>query len=114
MTERLHALEMMGRLDDLLADVVDETLMEIFREEGTKAIYNYLEANSHITREKIAEKPEVFSEGLERLMVSAAQVIEKMIIKNLYSRLGLRFREKIGYEFSDYIKELSESAVAEA
>jgi len=33
-------------------------------------------------------------------------VIENLILKNLYSKLGLKFEEKEGYEFSDYIKEL--------
>ena len=110
-TERLHALDLMERLDDLLVDVVDETLKEVFRDEGTRAIYDYLENKSHLRREEIAERPEIFSAGLEMLMVSAAQVIEKMIVKRLYSKLGLRFREREGYEFSDYVKELR-SAVA--
>ncbi len=101
----------METLDDLLLKAVDETLNQVFREEGTKAIYDYLENNSHMKREEIAEKPEAFSAGLERLMVSAAQMIENLILKKLYSKLGLRFREKEGYEFSDYIKELSRSAV---
>jgi len=61
-----------------------------------------------LKREGIAEKPEVFSAGLERLLGSGAPVIEKLILKNLYVRLDLRFREKKGYEFSDYIRELEE------
>jgi len=45
---------------------------------------------------------------LEMLMVSAAAVIEKMILENLYSKLRLEFEEKEGYGFSDYLKELRE------
>ena len=55
---------------------------------------------------EVAKKPEVFSASFERLMVSAARVIEQIILKNLYSRLGLKFEEKQGYEFADYIMEL--------
>jgi len=113
-TKRLRTVEKTGRLDDLLLSVVDETMLQVFREAGTKAIYDYLENNIHLKREEIAEKPEVFSAGLERLMVSAAQMIEKMILRNLYRRLGLEFVEKKGYEFSDYIKELRKSAVVKA
>jgi len=102
-TKRLYAME---TLDDLLLKVVDETLRQIFREAGTKVIYDFLENNHHLKREEFAKKPEVFSAGLERLMVSAAPVIENLILKNLYSKLGLEFEEKEGYEFSDYIKEL--------
>ena len=101
-------------VDDLLLSAIDENMKQIFNEAGTKVIYDYLMNNHHLKLEEFAEKPEVFSAGLERLMVSAARVIEQMILKNLYRRLGLKFEEKKGYEFSDYIKELRKSAVAEA
>jgi len=105
-TKRLRSAEKTKSLDDLLLSVVDETLRQVFREAGTKVIYDFLGNNSHLKLEEIAEKPEAFSAGLERLMVSAALVIENLILKNLYSRLGLEFEEKEGYEFSDYVKEL--------
>jgi len=106
--KRLRIVEKTGSLDDLLLSVVDETMRRVFREAGTKVIYGFLENNHHLKREEIAEKPEVFSVGLETLMVSAAQVIEILILKDLYRRLGLEFVEKEGYEFSDYVEELRE------
>ena len=90
----------------LFAEVVDETLKQIFKEEGAEAIYDFLMNHAHLELEEAAEKPEVFSASLERLMVSASRVIEQAILKNLYSRLGLKFEEKDGYEFPDYIREL--------
>jgi len=105
-TKRLRTVEKTGSLDDLLLSVVDETMRNVFREPGTKVLYNYLENNSHLKREEIAEKPEVFSTGLEKLLGSGAHVIENLILKNLYSKLGLKFEEKEGYGFSDYVKEL--------
>jgi len=105
-TKRLYAME---TLDDLLLKVIDDTMTQVFREQGTKVIYGFLANNSHLKREEIAEKPEVFSAGLEKLMVSAAQIIEKTVLKNLHRRVGLKFVEKEGYEFSDYIKELRKS-----
>ena len=107
-TKRLRTVEKTGSLDDLLLSVVDETMRQVFRDAGVKVIYDYLANNSHLKREEIAEKPEVFSVGLETLMVSAAQVIEILILKDLYRRLGLEFVEKEGYEFSDYVEELRE------
>ena len=103
LTKRLYAME---TLDDLMLKVVDDTMKQIFREAGAKAIYDFLGNNCHLKLEEIAEKPEVFSAGLEKLMVSAAQVVEKTILKNLYLRLELKFEEKKDYEFSDYIEEL--------
>ena len=112
-TKGRRTVEKTGSLDDLLLSVVDETMRQVFREVGVKVIYDFLENHSHLKREEIAEKPEVFSAGLERLMVSAAQMIENLILKNLYCKLGLEFEEKRSYEFSDYIKELRKSAVVE-
>jgi hypothetical protein len=98
----------MERLDDLMLSVIDETLKQIFREVGTMLIYDYLENNCHLKREEIAEKPEVFSADLRKLLKSGAAVLEKMILKNLYSELQLKYEEKEGYEFLDYTKELKE------
>ena len=92
--------------NSFFAEVVDETLKQIFKEDGARVIYEFLENHSRLKLKEVADNPEVFSESLERLMVSAAQVIEKMILKNLYSRTGLKFEEKPGYEFPDYIMEL--------
>ena len=103
MTKRIYAME---TLDDLLLKVVDETLEQVFREIGTKVIYCFLENNSHLKREDIVDEPEAFSAGLERLLGSGAPVIEKLILKNFYCKLELKFEEKEGYEFSDYITEL--------
>jgi hypothetical protein len=91
------------------AEVVDETLKQIFKDEGAKAIYDFLKKQAQLKLEDAAENPEVFSTSLKRLMVSAAQVIEQMILKNLYSKLGINFEEKEGYEFSDYINEVKKS-----
>jgi len=92
--------------NSFFAETVDETLKQIFKEDGAKVIYEFLENNFRLKLKEVADNPEVFSASLERLMVSAAQVIEKMILKNLYSRTGLNFEEKLGYEFLDYITEL--------
>jgi hypothetical protein len=123
MTERLHAVEAsapinvkredviekrMETLDVLLLDAIDETLTSVFREAGTMFIYNYLANNANLKREEIAEKPEVFSNNFRVLLSSGAQVIEKAILENLYSKLDLKFVEKWDYEFSDYIKQLKE------
>jgi hypothetical protein len=91
------------------AKVVDETLKQIFKDEGARAIYEFLKKNAQLKLEDAAENPEVFSASLKRLMVSATQVIEQMILKNLYSKLGIKFEEKEGYEFSDYINEVKKS-----
>ena len=93
-------------LDDLLLETIDDVLRQALGEEAVKIIYKYIENISHLEREEIAEKPEVFPTELKRLLGSGALLIERLILKNLYSRLQLEFKEKKDYEFSDYIKEL--------
>jgi hypothetical protein len=107
-TKRVCTVEKTRSLDDLLPSVVDETLKHVFKEAGTNVIYSFIENKCHLKLEEITEKTEVFSAGLERLLSSGAPVIEKLILKNLYQKLELKFEEKRGYEFSDYIKELKE------
>jgi len=99
-----------GRLDYLLLSAVDEAVNHVFKEAGAEVIYSFIENKCHLKLEDIAEKPEDFSAGLERLLGSAASVIEKLILENLYGKLELKFVEKEGYGFSDYIKELREKA----
>ena len=107
-SNRLDVVEKWKDWNSFFAEAVDETLKQIFKEDGAKVIYEFLENHSRLKLEEAADKPEVFSASLERLMVSAARVIEKLILKNLYSRLGSKFEEKKGYKFSDYIMELRE------
>jgi len=88
------------------ANVVDDTLKQVFKEDGTKVIYDFLENQAQLKIEDAVDKPEVFSESLKKLMLSAASIIEQHILKNLYSELGLEFEEKPDFQFADYLKEL--------
>jgi len=110
-TKKSNTTEKTWSADDLLFSVVDKTMKQVFREEGSKVICDYLENNSHLKLEEVCEKPDVFSAGLERLLGSGASVIEKLILKNLCQRLRLEYEEKGGTGFSDYIKELNRSAL---
>ena len=87
------------------ADIVDDSLKQVFKKEGAKVIYDFLEKQAQLKLEDVANKPEVFSDNLAKLMLSAATIIEKLILKNLYSGLGIKFEEKKGYKFADYIKD---------
>jgi phage gp46-like protein len=107
-SNRLDVVEKRKDLNSFFAEAVDDTLKQIFKEDGARVIYEFLENHSSLKLEEVADKPELFSATLERLMVSAAHVIEKMILKNLYRRLGLKFEEKADYGFPDYIRELRE------
>jgi hypothetical protein len=92
--------------NERFVDAVDEALKEVFKEEGIKVIYTFIEGNTQLTVKDLADKPEVFAKCFETLLSSSAKVIEEIILKKLYSKCGLKFKDKNDYKFSDYIKEL--------
>jgi hypothetical protein len=91
---------------NLLLETMNETLEQVFAKDGARTVHSFIKNNLHLTPEKIFEKPRVFSDGLRRLLGSGATVIEILIAKNLYHKVGLKFKEKKGHEFPDYINEL--------
>jgi hypothetical protein len=105
-TRESRTHERTERFDKLLLNAVDETLKEVFKEAGAEVVYSFLGNQCHLKREEIGEKPGDFSAGLERLLVSAAPMIEKLILRNFCSKLRLEFEEEEGYRLSDYLKEL--------
>ena len=92
--------------DDVLLSIVDETLTQIFKDVGVRVIYDSLEHNCRLRREEIPGKPDVFTACLGKLLSSAALVIEKLIIKNLYHRFNTEYVEPTIFDFSERVKEL--------
>jgi hypothetical protein len=88
----------------VLIEAVDNGLLTL-GESPRSAIYFHLERNLHLKREEIPEKVEKFLEGLENIFGPGSRVVEKVIVKDLYSRLGLEFEEKRNFEFQDYVKQ---------
>jgi PAS domain-containing protein len=85
---------------------MDETLEQVFKGVGVQVIYASFEKNFQLKRDEIVKNPDMFSAGLERLMGSAAIVIEKLIIKNLQRKIGLDYVDTEDFQFSDNINEL--------
>ncbi|MGA2239773.1 MAG: hypothetical protein ABSG74_11230 [Candidatus Bathyarchaeia archaeon] len=102
----------LSRLDEALLEAVDFGLAvpgEIVRE----AIYERLETVYGIKREEIPEKLPVFHQALRELVRSVASVMERVIAKNLYIRLGQSFVNHEGWTLIDYVnhaKEMMRSA----
>ncbi len=94
-------------LDAILLDVIDETFRQIFGGVNVQLIYDSFERNCRLKREEIVGKPHAFSSCLESLLGSAAPAIERLIIKNLYHRLGIEHVEKEGIRFPDFMNEVN-------
>jgi len=90
----------------LLLQTIDGNLKQIFRETATHIIYQFLEKNHSLKREEIPEKMEIFMEGLQEFFRSGAHMIEQSILKELHANLGLKYKNREGYRFVDYIDDL--------
>ncbi len=103
------ATDAMNNFDVMLLDSIDEILKSRFRELGASRVYRYLKKHSNMTLEELAENPEVFSMHFENLLRSAGESMERDIIENWYSKLGLTFVENWGHSFADYVRDLKKN-----
>ena len=69
------------------------------------AVYQYLSSIHSLDREQIPEKVDQFSAGMRKALGSASKVIERLILKKLYQRIGSTFREVSDLDFTDYVAE---------
>jgi hypothetical protein len=68
-------------------------------------VFFHLEKDCSISKPNIPEKSESFAKGPEKIFGAGALVLEKHIIKSLYSRLRLKYDERKDYAFEDYVKQ---------
>jgi hypothetical protein len=94
---------------DSLVQAVDEALLvpgEIVR----TTIYERIERSYQVRREEIPEKLEIFHRALQQLLGVSGKVMEKLIARNLYRRLGLSFEKHDGWTLVDYVNHAKASA----
>jgi len=95
-------------LQDLLLETTEDILKKVLGEEPTKIILKHLEKKCSLRCDEKPSRVELISDVLLELLGSSSTIIDRLILKNLYSRLGLEFVEKNGYRFSNHINELKE------
>ena len=74
--------------EDRISRVIYRILEQVFGEEATRLIYQYLESKYSVKKNEVSAKIEVFAEGLEEFLRSGAYVIEKKILDDMYSSYG--------------------------
>jgi hypothetical protein len=93
-----------GTLNDLLNDSIDETLHNLIGRRGSEAVYDYLERNFAISRDKIPNNLEKFNALLDETFGRGSKTIGKAIVRKLFEKLSWNFVEVPGFEFSDYLE----------
>jgi hypothetical protein len=90
--------------EDKVAEVIDSILTQIFGKKATSLIYKYLERNYSLKRDEITEKIDVFAKGLEDFLSSGACVVERKILADLQSSLGLADGSEVAY--TDFVDQM--------
>jgi len=94
-----------------LMDAVDETLCLVLSARTKEAIYSYVEKFWALKRQEIPRKPDMFAACLAKIFGRSAPVMEKMVLKKFYSKLGIAFEENKDWGFKDYLISAERSAV---
>ncbi len=101
-TLRRGTLGLSKGFDPVVLKAVDESLA-VLGETAKGAVCYHLERSFQIRREEIPEKLEAFREALSALLGDGARVVERLIARNLYGRLGLDFEEQKNWTLVDYV-----------
>jgi len=91
----------------ILMEAIDDGLLSLGLS-VRHAIYWHLEKKSSIKRDNIPYELEGFIKGIHAIFGLGASVIERLILKRLYEKLGLSFFEIPDYGFIDYVKKAKE------
>jgi hypothetical protein len=94
--------------EKLLIEAVDEGL-ETLGESGKHMIFFHLDKSYSVKRHEIPKKPEAFAIGLEKIFGAGASVLERLIVKSLYSKLGLDYEDVESRPFVDYVNHVREA-----
>ncbi|MEM2995536.1 MAG: hypothetical protein QXI91_05950 [Candidatus Bathyarchaeia archaeon] len=90
--------------EKLVRETTSDVLRQILGEKPAKIVVQcFIGENISLTCKGDAEKVEV---TLQKIFGASSATIENLILKSLYSQFDLKFREKKGYQFSDYLLEL--------
>ncbi len=90
-------------LDDLVLESLDEVLADLLGRKCREAIYDHLERNYSIAREKIPKNLQKFFQLLEETFGRGSKTIGKAVIRKLFEKLGWEFGEVGPFEFFDYL-----------
>jgi hypothetical protein len=93
-----------NNFDKILLEAIDEGL-SVLGDGGKHMVFFYLEKNCSIRKQDIPENPEAFIRGLEKIFGAGTTVLEKMILKCICSKLGLKYDEREERRLIDCLKE---------
>jgi len=101
-------LETQVDIDSLITELIARKMRQLLGEASTVVFFAYLEKKCGLPRHEIPDKSEAFIDVLRDVLGSSAKIVESLVVKELYSNLGLEYEEREGYRLVDCVRELRE------
>ena len=100
--------------DKLLLGSIDDALGSL-GESAKQSVYHHIERNYKVPRNEIPANLQQFQEGLEKIFGIGATLIEILIMKNLYAKIGHSFNMEKNQqlEFIKYVNVARQSFLKE-
>jgi len=77
------------KFEDFFPTIIEEVFETVFGDMGKKTLLRTLYERNSLSPYKIAENPKAFIEGLEQIIGSGAQVVTKLLVKQMHSKMGI-------------------------
>jgi hypothetical protein len=92
----------------LVLEAIDEGLEILGGKQVIDAFYYHVEKRAKMKKDDIPCKLGAFHDVLKDLFEDGSSILEKRMARHLYNVLGLGFKEKAGWTFSDYVNAVTE------
>jgi hypothetical protein len=86
----------------ILLEAVEEGLSSL-GDSPKQAIFFHLETSFKIRKDNIPANLTEFAKALEKIFGPGAFYLEKLILKRLYEKFGLKFEEVENWDFLEYV-----------
>jgi hypothetical protein len=96
--------------DDMLLEIIEEVLKNIFDVNTAETILHYVNKN---TGEKMDARIQFFADSLPKILGHGATIVEDLILETLYNRLHTDLKWRKDYRFIDYIQVLQKEIKTE-
>jgi len=100
-------------LYDILLESTLDILSKVLGKKPARLILGHLEKTKPSLEHDGEAGFEAYSDIMCGFLGSGSTIVEKLILKALFTRFELNFTEKKGYRFQDYMKELKEECKRE-
>jgi hypothetical protein len=77
------------KIEKLFPKIMEEVLETVFGEIGEETILRMLDKRYSLTPHRLVKDPSLFTEGLEELIGSGAQVLTKWVVRQMQSKMGI-------------------------